>query len=123
MRDEGKKVIWPSYLDNKKSRKEGRRISKKKAVESPKIDEINIAANELGYAPETEYDKSYPASWWEKSGRIKIKDLKNKTKNQVIEEIAKQIQDKRDKGKSKTSEKQTKQQAQIKQQTKPVNRK
>ncbi len=104
MRDEGKKVIWPDYLDKKKTRKEGRRISKKKAVESPRIDEIEVAATELGYDIETEREKSYPASWWEKSGRIKIKNLKNKTKNQAIEEIAEQINNKREKEKIKGTE-------------------
>lgn len=97
MRDEKKTVIWPVNMDNRKTRLQGRRISKKSSIEAPGIEEIKKAAAELGYTADAEYEKSYPRFWWEKGGRIKIHDLQNKTKNKVIVEIAEHIRKKRSK--------------------------
>lgn len=70
MKDEKRSIIWPDYIDSKKTRSEGRKISKKHAVSSPKIREITQAAKKLGLNPSVEKYKSYPPSWWEGSGRV-----------------------------------------------------
>jgi len=67
-----KRVIWPSNIDALKTKKEGRIISKNDAVKSPTIDEIERAAQELGLNPTSEPSKSYPRTWWEKSGRVLV---------------------------------------------------
>ena len=67
-----KRVIWPSNIDALKTKKEGRIISRNNAVKSPTIDEIEKAAQELGLNPSTEPSKSYPRTWWEKSGRVLV---------------------------------------------------
>jgi signal recognition particle subunit SRP19 len=66
------RVIWPANIDALKTRKEGRIISKNDAIKSPNIGEIETAAKELGLNPTCEPSKSYPRSWWEKSGRVSI---------------------------------------------------
>ena len=64
------RMIWPVYIDSKKSRNEGRKVSMKYAVSSPKLTEISRAARKLNMNPKIEDDKSYPGSWWENSGRV-----------------------------------------------------
>jgi len=85
MRDRGKLVIWPAYIDLTKSRSNGRIISKKSSVKEPKLKEIEKAAAMLGLDPEVEADKAYPKSWWEVSGRVMVDNKGPKTV------IAKQI--------------------------------
>jgi signal recognition particle subunit SEC65 len=60
MRDRGKLVIWPAYLDLTNSRKDGRILSKKDSVKQPELNEIEKAAAKLGLNPEVEADKAYP---------------------------------------------------------------
>lgn len=79
MKDRGKLVIWPAYIDKTKSRRDGRIISRKTSVESPTLNEINLAAQKLGLNPELEADKAYPRSWWEASGRVLIDNAAPKT--------------------------------------------
>ena len=85
MRDRGKLVIWPAYIDQMKSRNMGRIISLKNAVKEPQLIEIREAARKLGLNPEVEAEKAYPKTWWETSGRVLIDDTGPKS------EIAKQI--------------------------------
>ncbi|MPM47201.1 hypothetical protein SDC9_93909 [bioreactor metagenome] len=74
MKDKGKLVIWPAYIDQTKSRSSGRIISRKNAVKEPHLNEIKEAAKQLGLNPEVESQKAYPKSWWEVSGRVLIDD-------------------------------------------------
>ena len=74
MRDRGKLVIWPIYLDQTKSRSSGRIISRKNAIKEPQLNEIKEAARQLGLNPEVEPHKAYPKSWWEVSGRVLVDD-------------------------------------------------
>ena len=48
MRKLDKAIIWPIYFDASKTRKEGRRVPKNLAVQSPKIAELKEAADKLG---------------------------------------------------------------------------
>jgi signal recognition particle subunit SRP19 len=72
MKDEKRTIIWPAYLDSKRTKTEGRKIPKNQAVSSPKLREVIQAAEKLGLNPEVEKYKSYPPSWWESSGRVII---------------------------------------------------
>lgn len=74
MKDKGKLVIWPVYIDQTKSRSNGRIISRKNAVKEPHLNEIKEAAMQLGLNPEVEPEKAYPKSWWEVSGRVLVDD-------------------------------------------------
>lgn len=74
MKDKGKLVIWPAYIDQTKSRSSGRIISRKNAIKEPHLNEIKEAAKQLGLNPEVEPEKAYPKSWWEVSGRVLVDD-------------------------------------------------
>jgi signal recognition particle subunit SRP19 len=74
MKDKGKLVIWPVYIDQTKSRSSGRIISRKNAIKEPHLNEIKEAARQLGLNPEVEPEKAYPKSWWEVSGRVLVDD-------------------------------------------------
>jgi signal recognition particle subunit SRP19 len=85
-----KTIIWPVYIDSKRTKKEGRKISKKNGVSSPRLSEISRAARKLDLKPENESDKSYPGLWWESTGRIVVerdeiskKDLLLKISNMI----------------------------------------
>jgi len=89
LREKGKLVIWPVYLDATKSRKEGRIISQRDSVKSPLLKEIEKASGELGLNPEVETDKAYPKSWWEISGRVLVD--KKGPKSEIAKQIARKI--------------------------------
>lgn len=91
MRDKNKLVIWPVYIDRNRSRSQGRIISKKSSIAEPTLLEIEKAALKLGLNPEVEKDKSYPKSWWEKSGRVLIDNSAPKT--QLSRKIATAIKE------------------------------
>lgn len=79
-------VIWPEYFDSTLSRAEGRRVSKKYSVPSPRLEDIQKAAKLSGLKPVVEEDKAFPGKWWKKSGRILVP--KKLTKQKVILKIA-----------------------------------
>lgn len=95
MRDLGKLVIWPVYLDLTHSRKDGRILSKKNSIKEPQLKEIEKAAAKLGLKPEVEPDKAYPKSWWEVSGRVLVD--KNAPKTVTVKQIAETIKQMREK--------------------------
>jgi signal recognition particle subunit SRP19 len=74
MKDKGKLVIWPVYIDQAKSRSGGRIIARKNSINDPQLNEIKEAARTLGLNPEVEPEKAYPKSWWEVSGRVLVDD-------------------------------------------------
>lgn len=90
-----KTIIWPAYIDSKKTKKEGRRISKEDAVPSPKLREISNACRKLDLNPEVENNKSYSRSWWESSGRVSVD--KNIPKRELLLKISNMIKGSRSK--------------------------
>ena len=93
MKDKGKLVIWPAYIDQTKSRSSGRIISRKNAIKEPHLNEIKEAAKQLGLNPEVEPEKAYPKSWWEVSGRVLVDD--KGPKSVIAKQIALVIKKKR----------------------------
>jgi signal recognition particle subunit SRP19 len=89
MRKQDKVIIWSAYFDQARTRSEGRRVSKDLAVHSPKILEIQEAAQKLGLDFEVVPDKGYAKTPWVKAGMILVK--KEGSKEQVITRIAKQL--------------------------------
>ncbi|WP_440948907.1 signal recognition particle protein Srp19 [Methanosarcina sp. T3] len=96
MKDRGKLVIWPAYIDQTRSRSSGRIISRKNAVKEPHLNEIKEAAKQLGLNPEVEPEKAYPKSWWEVSGRVLVDD--KGPKSVIAKQIALEIRKKRGQG-------------------------
>jgi signal recognition particle subunit SRP19 len=96
MRKQDKAIIWPAYFDLGKTRKEGRRVPKNLAVQSPRITEIQEATLKLGLKNEIVVDKGYPKTPWLKTGMLLVE--KNASKEQVINKIAKQLLKSRNEG-------------------------
>jgi signal recognition particle subunit SRP19 len=89
MRKQDKAIIWPAYFDLTKTRKQGRRVQKSLAVQSPKILEVQEAAQKLGLKFEVVADKGYPKTPWAKTGMLLVE--KKGSKEQIISRIAKQL--------------------------------
>jgi len=89
MRKQDKAIVWPAYFDLAKTRKEGRRVPKNLAVQSPKILEITEAVAKLGLEHEVAAEAGFPKTPWVKAGMIMVE--KKGTKEQVIKKIAKQL--------------------------------
>jgi signal recognition particle subunit SRP19 len=89
MRKQDKAIIWPAYFDQAKTRKEGRRVPKSLAVQSPRIAEITDAAAKLGLKHEVVAEAGYPKTPWAKTGLLLVE--KHGSKEQTIKKIAKQL--------------------------------
>ncbi|MEM1574349.1 MAG: signal recognition particle subunit SRP19/SEC65 family protein [Nitrososphaerota archaeon] len=83
-------IIWPIYFDKKVSRNKGRRVSLDKAIEKPSLEKIAEAIKRLGYDIEIEKEYSHPCFHWKKSGRIIIKNCKEK-KSKILKLIVDEI--------------------------------
>ncbi len=82
-------VVWPVNIDSSKSRREGRKISRRYAVPSPTLKDISSAAKRLNLNPIIEKDKAYPREWWEVSGRVLVE--RTKPRSILLKEIAGEI--------------------------------
>jgi signal recognition particle subunit SRP19 len=89
MRKQDKVIIWPTYFDQTKTRKDGRRVAKSLAVQHPKIAEVTMAVDKLGLAHEVSAEAGYPKTPWLKTGMILVE--KKGSKEQVVRKIAKQL--------------------------------
>lgn len=89
MRKLDKAIIWPVYFDAAKTRKEGRRVPKNLAVQSPKIDEIKLAADRLGLKNEVRPETRFPKNHWAKTGMLLVE--KKEAKEKILQKIAKQL--------------------------------
>ena len=89
MRKLDKAIIWPIYFDASKTRREGRRVPKNLAVQSPKIDEVKQAADRLGIKSEVKLEAHFPKMPWAKTGMLLVE--KKEAKEKIIQKIAKQL--------------------------------
>jgi len=89
LRKQEKSIIWPAYFDSSKTRKKGRRVSKNLAMQSPKILEIQEAAQKLGLNHEVKLEKGYPKTPFVKTGMLFVE--KEGSKEQMINKLAKQL--------------------------------
>lgn len=83
-------IFWPQYFDLKRSRSDGRRLSKKLAIERITTKEIATAARRLGYKADVEGSFRYPKTWYDDPGRVVI-NAKGKKKSKILLEVAKEI--------------------------------
>lgn len=89
MRKLDKVIIWPIYFDGNKARKDGRRVSKNLAVQSPKILEVKDAVDRLGLKNEVKPEAHYPRMPWATIGMLLVE--KKEAKEKIIQKIAKQL--------------------------------
>jgi len=87
-------VLWPIYFDSTKSRNDGRRVGRRSALKSPALDELVAAARALNLNLEVEDSAAYPKSWWEKSGRVLVKNA-NFPKSSILRDIASKMKEAR----------------------------
>src|SRR3989338_9809050 len=64
-------VVWPVYLNSKKTTKQGRRVPMEIAVDNPTLDEIAQACQALGLATHVERTKKYPRDFL-LVGRVRV---------------------------------------------------
>jgi len=83
------RVIYPQYLDSKRSRQEGRRIPKSVSIPAPKESEFRSAAKDLKIRFEIQAGKSYPKAG--KAGSFRVLVFTDETKSRVIEKLAQRI--------------------------------
>jgi signal recognition particle subunit SRP19 len=89
MRKQDKIFLWSIYFDSNSTRQEGRRVPKKLAVASPKLEELQRAAKRLGLKPETVFSAAHPSSPWQRSGLLIIS--KKESKGETLRKIAKEL--------------------------------
>ena len=85
-----KTVVWPVYIDSTHSRGQGRKLSIDESVSEPKLREISQALRRAKIQHIVDHSKSYPASWWEKSGCV-IANHEEESKLELLRLIAKMI--------------------------------
>ena len=88
-RDEDKYVVWPVYFDKSVSRLNGRKVSKKHAVDKPSIENIAKAAKSLNLHPVLEKDSAHPSKHWKKEGRVLVD--KKESKSKLLVQIANRL--------------------------------
>jgi signal recognition particle subunit SRP19 len=91
MRKQNKVVLWPAYFDSTKTRQQGRRISKGLAIPTPRLDELQKAAEKCGLQTEIVPDVKHPHAPWQKTGLIFVP--KSASKMQIIRRVAKELSD------------------------------
>ena len=89
MRKQNKIVLWSVYFDSSKTRNEGRRVPKKLAVSSPKLEELQRAAKKLGLQSEAVFDAVYPSAPSRKTGLLMLP--KTESKGNILKKIAKEL--------------------------------
>lgn len=88
-RDNTYYTVFPEYLDQSLTRKQGRRLAFSQAIKDPTILELRLAAEKLGYEYEIRKDAAYPRQWWQNKGLILIekRDSKLTTLRNLSQEI------------------------------------
>lgn len=84
-------VIWTVYFHRKLSRRRGRRLPRKKAIQKPTLNELKEAAEKLGLEIIEIKKARYPACWWIESGYITVKKPLNINKSKLIDKISYEI--------------------------------
>ena len=88
-RDNTHYFIYPEYLDNALTRKEGRRLPLSHALESPTLLELRLAAEKLDYDYEVRENAAYSRQWWSRRGLILVE--KRESKLQTLRDLSKEI--------------------------------
>lgn len=84
-------ILWPIYFEKSAAKTQGRRVSKKLAVDNPTPQDIFKAAQQLSLNPILE-EKAYPSTHWKK-GRVLV-DIRG-AKTEVIKSIAEKLYNKK----------------------------
>ncbi|MCK4972059.1 MAG: signal recognition particle subunit SRP19/SEC65 family protein [Candidatus Heimdallarchaeota archaeon] len=80
-------VLYPEYFDKKLSKKEGRKVSRSKAVEECNLSKIVYACKYLELNYTIEKDKRYSKNWWKSEGRIVVNPEGIASKTELIRRV------------------------------------
>jgi signal recognition particle subunit SRP19 len=75
----GERILYPCYFDASLKRSEGRRVSRSRAFKDPSLADLEKAARKCGVRFRAE-QKSHPAFWWKREGRIIVTWVEGKEK-------------------------------------------
>lgn len=79
-------ILWPVYFDYKKTRSEGRRVPKKLAVRSPRLEDILAVVERMNLQCKVYPDAAHPRFPWIKTSFMSV--YKKESKNRLIKKIA-----------------------------------
>ncbi|MBI4416032.1 MAG: signal recognition particle protein Srp19 [Euryarchaeota archaeon] len=86
-------ILYPAYFDAERSREDGRRVTRRLAVNAPTVEEIARAADSLGLKPRIETERAHPSTPWKQEGRVLVKADYYKTS--VVRRIAERVKEAR----------------------------
>jgi signal recognition particle subunit SRP19 len=89
MKKKDRIVVWPVYFDLNKTRLQGRRVTRRLAVASPRLEEVKRAAEGIGLRAEIVLDAKYPKRPWQKMGYILVSG--EASKNETLRRIAEKL--------------------------------
>ncbi|MEM2212630.1 MAG: signal recognition particle subunit SRP19/SEC65 family protein [Candidatus Nezhaarchaeales archaeon] len=90
MPKEAKIRIYTAYLDSSKTKRDGRRVPRRLAVDNPRVEELITAASLLGLNPVRE-NVRYSKSWWEELDAVKVD--KKMHKQQLLKLLAEKVKE------------------------------
>ncbi len=90
MKQPGKAVIWPANMNSLKTAAHGRKISKEYCINSPKLNELSMAAEQLGLKFEIIKESARSDSWWENTGNLVV-EKQGISKRNLLLKLAEQI--------------------------------
>lgn len=90
MKQPGKAAVWPANIDSAKTAGQGRKVSKNLSVHTPKLQEMQTAASNLGLKFEMIKASSRPDLWWEKTGHLVV-DKSGMSKRALLLGLAEEI--------------------------------
>lgn len=97
MRDSGNIRVYPEYFDSSLTRAQGRRVSKKVALENPSLGELRISAQKLHYTVEVEKEKAYSRHWDNPKGLLYLSkegtELEKVPKTKVLRDLSKTVKE------------------------------
>lgn len=84
--------VYPGYLSEESTRREGRRVPAPLALKDVTAEEIATAAKKLGYAVELQANKQYPRQFYRYAGRVKLsKNAGGRKKTDVLRLLVAEI--------------------------------
>jgi signal recognition particle subunit SRP19 len=89
LQKEAFRIIYPQYLDSKRSRSEGRRVSKLAATSAPTLKDLTSALESLGLKYQVQEGLAHPRDHAKKSFRIIV--FTSKTKCRLLDDMAKKL--------------------------------
>jgi len=87
MQKKDKIVLWPVYFDSTKTRKEGRKIPKGYAIQSPRTEELEKAVQRLGLQSQAVTNAAHSKEPWRKTGLLIVS--KEGSRTEILRRIAK----------------------------------